>query len=75
MPHAIATPALTGPPGLWIGFGVVAAHLGGYLVVAGLAAWVVYAKLGLALLRTAWINLDLAWAVALMASGVLVILL
>ena len=75
MPHGIVMTALTGPPGLWTGLGVVGVHLLGYLVVAGLAAWVVYAKLGLALLRTAWINLDLAWAVALIASSVLVILL
>jgi len=72
MPHGMPMAALTGP---WLGLGVVAVHLAGYLMVAGLAAWVVYAKLGLALLRTAWINLDLAWAVALMASSVLVILL
>ena len=72
----LATPDMAGP---WIGFGlglgVVAIHLAGYLVIAGLAAWVVYAKLGLALLRKAWINLDLAWAVALVASSILVLLL
>ena len=67
------------PAGPWMSFGiglaVVAVHLAGYLVMAGLAAWVVYAKLGLALLRKAWINLDLAWAVALVASSILVLLL
>jgi hypothetical protein len=62
---------LTGP---WIAVAVVAVHLAGYLAVAGLAAWIAYAKLGLALLRTAWINLDLAWAVALIASSALVML-
>jgi hypothetical protein len=31
--------------------------------------WVVYRKLGLALLRKAWFNLDLVWAVALVATG------
>jgi hypothetical protein len=35
-----------------------------------LIAWVVYRKLGLALLRTAWFNLDVAWAAALLAAGV-----
>jgi len=75
MPNPLPMTALTGPPGLWLGLGVVAVHLAGYLTVAGLAAWIVYTKLGLALLRTAWINLDVAWAVALMASSVLVILL
>jgi hypothetical protein len=72
MPHEMPMPGSTGP---WIGLGVVAVHLAGYLVVAGLAAWIVYAKLGLALLRKAWINLDLPWAVALVASGFLVLLL
>ena len=37
-----------------------------------LAAWVVYRKLGLGLLRTAWFNLDWAWAAALVATGVVV---
>jgi hypothetical protein len=36
-----------------------------------LVALVVYEKLGLALLRRAWFNLDLLWAVALIAAGVL----
>ena len=30
-----------------------------------------YAKLGLALLRHAWVNLDLVWAVALIGTGLL----
>jgi hypothetical protein len=46
-------------------------HTLGYLVVMGFAAWVVYEKLGLALLRKAWLNLDLIWAVALIATGIL----
>jgi hypothetical protein len=33
-------------------------------------AWVVYWKLGLALLRNAWLNLDVVWAVALVITGV-----
>lgn len=47
----------------------VLVHTLGYLVITGLAAWVVYAKLGLALLRTAWINLDIIWAAVLIASA------
>jgi hypothetical protein len=45
-------------------------HTVGYLAVTGLVAWIVYSKLGLALLRTAWLNLDLIWAVALVGTGV-----
>src|SRR5215475_12651560 len=40
-------------------------HTTAYLVVTGLAAWAVYSKLGLAVLRKAWIDLDLAWTAAL----------
>ena len=32
-------------------------------------ALVIYEKTGLALLRRAWVNLDLVWAVALMVTG------
>ena len=46
-------------------------HTLGYLVVTGFVAWVVYAKLGLALLRKAWLNLDQIWAAALVATGCL----
>ena len=46
-------------------------HTVGYLAVTGLVAVLVYEKLGLRLLRTAWINLDLIWAVALVITGVL----
>ena len=46
-----------------------AIHTFGYLTATGLIAWVVYRKLGLALLRTSWFNLDLLWAVALVGAG------
>jgi len=46
-------------------------HTIGYLAVTGAIAWVVYRKFGLALLRTAWFNLDVAWAVALIVTGVI----
>ena len=44
-------------------------HTVAYLAVTGLIAWVVYRKLGLALIRRAWFNFDLVWAAALMATG------
>ncbi len=53
----------------------VVVHTGGYLLVTGVVAWIIYWKLGLALLRTAWLNLDLVWAVALMATGCFTLLL
>jgi hypothetical protein len=48
-------------------------HTIGYLAVTGAIAWVVYRKFGLALLRTAWFNLDVAWAVALIVTGIITI--
>ena len=51
-----------------------AVHTIAYLAVTGLIAWVVYRKFGLAILRKAWINLDLVWAVALLVTGVVTLL-
>jgi hypothetical protein len=50
-------------------------HTFGYLAATGLVAVVVYEKLGLRLLRTAWINLDLVWSGALIVSAILTPLL
>lgn len=50
-------------------------HTGGYLLVTGLVAAVVYRKLGLRLLGTVWINIDRVWAGALVVTGVLTPLL
>jgi hypothetical protein len=44
-------------------------HTAAYLAVTALIAWVVYRKVGLALLRKAWVNFDLVWAAALVATG------
>jgi hypothetical protein len=44
-------------------------HTIGYLLVTGMIAFVVYEKLGLEVLRKAWVNLDLIWAVALIATA------
>lgn len=54
-------------PLLWMG--AVAIHTGAHLLTAGLIAWIVYAKLGVSILRQLWYNLDLVWAVALIVAG------
>ena len=54
----------------WSGIAAAAVHTGGYLLVTGLIAVIVYEKVGLRFLRTAWLNLDLLWAVALVLTGV-----
>ena len=53
---------------------VVIVHSAGHLSVAALIAILVYEKLGLALLSRAWFNLDLLWVIALMMSGVLILI-
>jgi hypothetical protein len=50
-------------------------HTIAYLAVSGLIAWVVYRKLGLAVLRKAWLNLNLVWAAALVVTSVVTLLL
>ncbi len=52
----------------------VGVHTMAYFIVMTLAAWVVYRKLGLSILRTTWFNLDLAWAAALVVTGIVVLL-
>lgn len=48
-------------------------HTVAYLGTAGIVAHVVYRKLGLGVLRTAWFNLDWIWAVALVVTGLAVL--
>ena len=47
-----------------------ALHALGYLAVTAAVAIVVFEKLGVGLLRRAWLNLDLVWAAALVLTGV-----
>ncbi|HEU4955324.1 MAG TPA: hypothetical protein VFT28_12145 [Gemmatimonadales bacterium] len=46
-------------------------HTAGYLGVTMLAAVLVYERLGVGVLRRAWVNLDLVWAGALILTGAL----
>ena len=54
----------------WSGVAAAAVHSAGYLLVTGAIAVVVYERVGLRFLRSAWLNLDLLWAVALVVTGV-----
>ncbi|HXY52793.1 MAG TPA: hypothetical protein VEI01_25330 [Terriglobales bacterium] len=58
----------------WVGALALSLHTAAYLLVLVFVAWIVYRKLGLALLRTAWFNLDWLWAGALVATGAVVLL-
>jgi hypothetical protein len=46
-------------------------HTAGYFVVMAAVALVVYHRFGVRLLRTAWINVDLIWAVALIVTALI----
>jgi hypothetical protein len=45
-------------------------HAAGYLVVTGVVALVVFEKVGVGLLRKAWLNTDTMWAAALIGTGI-----
>jgi hypothetical protein len=49
-------------------------HTLGYLAVMGIVAVIIYEKVGLAILRTAWFNLDIIWALALVVAGAVTLL-
>ena len=59
----------------WTAVLVVSVHSLAYLAVTTVVAWIVYRRLGLALLRKAWWNLDLVWAISLVGTGILTVIL
>jgi hypothetical protein len=70
--HDAVVSALTGS--LWTGLLAVTAHTVAMLVAAGAIAWVIYAWVGLAVLRRAWINLDVVWSAVLIGTGLIFLL-
>lgn len=66
---ATAMPMAAAP--WWIPTGL---HTLGYLLTTGLLALVVYYKVGIAVLRRAWFNLELLWVGALVGMGILTLL-
>ncbi len=69
--HTAAGIELTSAAGY---LGATLLHTGAMLAVTTAIALVVYYKLGLALLRRAWLNLDWLWSIALALSGLLALL-
>ena len=53
----------------------VALHTFAYLLVTGTVAWLVYNKVGLAMLRRAWFNLDRIWAISLILMAAITLLM
>lgn len=70
--HGSHLPLLAGPGVL---SAAVIVHTLGHLVVAGVVALLFYEKLGLSVLKQAWFNIDFAWALALVATGVILLLM
>ncbi|WP_437324631.1 hypothetical protein [Sorangium sp. So ce381] len=70
--HDAAGLSLASPLGY---IAAVLVHTAAMMAAAAAVALVVYHKLGVAILRTAWFNLDRAWAVALIVAGVIAVLL
>ena len=70
MHHMAATGADAGTALL-----ATALHAVGYLGVTAFIAVLVFEKLGVGILRRAWLNLDLIWAAALLATGTLTLML
>jgi len=71
--HVHHGPIAEAPAFPWTGAMALALHTLAYLLVLAFAAWIVYWKLGLALLRTAWFNLDLIWSGALVVTGLFIL--
>jgi hypothetical protein len=70
--HVMAASGTAAPAALPIAAVVaVGLHTAAMFLVMGLIAVVVYEKLGLAILRRAWLNLDRIWALALIGVGLL----
>lgn len=67
--HHHAT-SMGGARGAW----ATLVHTLGYFTVTAAVAVLVYQKFGLAMLRRSWVNLDLIWAVALVVTGVVALL-
>jgi hypothetical protein len=50
-------------------------HAASYLAVTAFIALLVFEKLGVGILRRAWFNVDLVWAAALVATGVMTLMI
>jgi hypothetical protein len=73
----LAVPAVFDRAGdlVLVNLAAVAVHSAAMFLVMGAIALVVYEKVGLKILRTAWINLDRIWAGTLILTGALTFVL
>jgi hypothetical protein len=73
--HHMAAAMLGSGGNDWIGLSAALVHTVGYLLVTGIIAVIVYERVGVRFLRSAWINLDLIWSVALLGTGLATLLI
>lgn len=71
MPMPSHAPATGGGDPIAPLLGAVAVHTGVLLLVAGILAVVVYQRVGVEVLRRAWVNLDFIWTGVLTITGVI----
>jgi hypothetical protein len=69
--HTMATATVTPASALL----ATSLHAVGYLIVTAVIALLVFEKLGVGVLRKAWFNLDLVWAVTLIGTGMISVVL
>lgn len=67
--HADHMAHLHRSPNGFAGIAAVLIHTFAYLLVTGAVAWIVYTRIGLAVLRRAWFNLDRIWAISLILTA------
>jgi uncharacterized membrane protein len=67
--------AMAGSASVLTGLAAVGLHTLALFVVMGAVAMVVYEKLGVMILKRTWFNLDLLWAGALVAAGLITLLI
>jgi hypothetical protein len=71
MPGSAAAAASSGPAAA--AAGAIAVHTAAMIAATAVAAGIVYEWVGVAVLRHAWINVDLIWTVALAGTGLLLL--
>lgn len=72
---AMAMPMPAPPPQYGAGLVMVALHTLGYALTTLGIAMAVYVRFGVSFLRTAWFNVDVIWAAALIVSGLVTLLI
>jgi hypothetical protein len=71
MPMPMPMPQAPAHHGSTNGWLMIAMHTLGYVVSMTAVAWIVYEKFGVSFIRRAWFNVDLVWAIALIAAGLI----